>query len=112
MAAKPWPLRRHAVAQPELLAEVVLRVEAAPAGHLRDAYVAGLEEARRFLEALLLQELAEQAAGDAMEPARNVLPRVAELFGHGFHSDFLVRAKAASHCFDQRSQQAVHTILL
>jgi hypothetical protein len=47
-----------------------------------------------------------------VEAAGDVLSRVAELFGDGFDRHFLVRAKAASHCLDERSQQTVHTLLL
>src|SRR5687768_4843646 len=55
--------RRHAVPDPELLAEVVLRVESAAARDLGDPDVAGLQQASRFLQALLLEELAEEPPG-------------------------------------------------
>src|SRR5437016_13862802 len=89
--------RGHAEAFAELLAEVVLRVEAAAAGDLRDAHVAVLEQAGRFFQTLLLEEMAEQAAGDAVEPAGDVLTRVAELLRHCFDGQLLVGANAAAH---------------
>lgn len=104
--------RRHPVAEPELLAEIVFRVEPASARDLGDADVAGLEEAGGFLQALFLQELAEQTSRQAVEAAGDVLPRISQLFGHGLDRDFLVGAKSASHRLDQRSQQAVHKLLL
>src|SRR6266404_6069425 len=75
--------RRHAESLSELLAEVVLRVEAAAAGDLRDAHVAALQQARRLFQTLLFQEVAEQASGNPVEAPGDVLSRVAELLGYG-----------------------------
>jgi hypothetical protein len=49
--------RRHAEPEPELLSEVVLGVEAAAAGDLRDAQIPGLEQLRRFFQPLLLEKV-------------------------------------------------------
>src|SRR5258708_14240699 len=76
--------RRHAEAFAELLAEVVLRIEAAAAGDLRDTHVAALQQARRLLQPLLLQEMAEQTAGNSVEAPGDVLSRVAALLCDGF----------------------------
>src|ERR1044071_4764623 len=54
--------RRHAEAHAELLAEIVLRVKAAAARDHRHAHVAVLEQARRFFQPLLFEEVAEQPA--------------------------------------------------
>ena len=100
--------RRHAEALAELLAEVVLRVEAAAAGDLRHAQVAPLEQPRRFLQPLFLEEVAQESAGDAVEASGDVLSRVAELFGHGLDCHFFVGAQAPANGFDEVAQQAVH----
>src|SRR5205807_9595942 len=71
-------------------------------------HVAVLEQAGRFFQALLLEEMAEQAAGDAVEPAGDVLTRVAELLRHCFDGQLLVGANAAAHRLDQTAQEAIH----
>src|SRR5437762_9942669 len=71
--------RRHAEALAELLSEVILRVEATAAGHLRDAHVAVLEQPGRLLQPLFLEEVAKEAAGHAVEASRHVLSCIAEL---------------------------------
>src|SRR6478672_5738534 len=70
--------RGHAEALPELLAEVVLGVKAAAPRDLRHAQIAALEQARGLLQPLLLEEVAEEPAGDAVEASGDVLTRVAE----------------------------------
>jgi soluble lytic murein transglycosylase-like protein len=67
-----------------------------------------LEQARRFLQPLLFEEVTEEPAGDAMKAAGDVLSRIAELFRYCFDGDFLVVAKAAPNRFDELAQQAVH----
>src|ERR1041385_9491340 len=79
--------RRHAEALAELLSEVVLRSEPAAPRDLRDAQVPALEQPRRLLQPLLLQEVAEQSSGDAVEAAGDVLTRIAELFRHCLRSE-------------------------
>src|SRR6185503_9352757 len=104
--------RRHAVADAELLAEVVLRIEAAAARDLGDAQIAALEQPCRLLEPLLFQKLAQEPSGDSMKAAGDVLPRIAELLRHRFHRYLFVGTKTPAHCFDERTQEAVHTLLL
>src|SRR3954451_20064406 len=101
--------RRHAEAFAELLAEVVLRVEAAAARDLRHAHIAVLEQAGCFFEALLLEEVAEEASGEPVEAARDILARVAELFRHGFDGQLFVGTHAAAHRLDQSAQEAIHS---
>ena len=96
----------------ELLAEVVLRIESAAAGDLRHAEISLLEQARSFLEALLLEEVAEKAPGEAVESARYVLPGVSELPRNRFDGHLFVRAKATPNRFDERSKKAVNVRLL
>src|SRR5438270_592986 len=91
--------RRHSVAFAELLPEVVLGVEAAAARHLRHAQVAGLEQPRGLLEPLLLEEVAEETSGHAVEAAGDVLPRVAELARHGFDGHLFIVAQTAANRF-------------
>ena len=75
---------------PELLAEVVLGVESTAPGDLGNPQVAVLEQPRSFLEALFLQEVAEEPAGHPVETPRDVLPGVSQLSGDGLHGDLLV----------------------
>jgi hypothetical protein len=93
--------RRHSESLAKLLAKVVLGIEPAAPRDLRNAKVPGLEQTRGFLESLFLQKVAEEAAGDAMKTAGNVLSRVSELFGDGFHRDFLVIADAPADTLDE-----------
>src|SRR5712691_8977328 len=92
---------RHPESLPELLAEVVLRIEAAAAGDHGDAKIAGFEQASRFFQPLLFEEVAEQATGGAVESAGDVLPRVPELFGDRLDGDLLIGAKPAPNGLDQ-----------
>jgi len=85
----PW---RHPIAVPELLAEVVLGIEAAASGDLGDAQVAVLEQSGSLLQTLLLEKMAEKAPGHPVEAARDVLARVPQFSGYSLHSDFFVRA--------------------
>src|ERR1051325_10735048 len=101
VAVRPELARRHSIALAELLVEVVLGVEHTAAGDLRDAQVTSIEQAGRLLQALLFQEVAQETAGDAVEAARDVLPRVAELFRDRLDRDLLVGAQPAAHGFDQ-----------
>jgi hypothetical protein len=48
--------------------------------------------------------VAEQSAGDAVKSAGDVLPRVAELFGHCFYGQLFVVADAAADGRDQGTQ--------
>src|ERR1051326_280949 len=96
--------RRHAEALAELLTEIVLRVEAAAAGDLRDAHVAVLEQPRRFLQPFLFEEVAEEPAGDAVETSGDVLPRIAELFRDCLDRHFFVGAQAPANGFDELAQ--------
>src|SRR5204862_5699678 len=80
--------RRHAVADAELLTEIVLGVESTAARDLRDAEGSAFQQPRRFLEPLLCDKLAEQTAGGAMKTAGEVLTRVAGLFNQGLDIRF------------------------
>jgi len=93
--------RRHSKSLAKLLAKVILGIEPAASRDLRHAKVPGLQETRSFLESLFLQKVAEEAAGDAMKTAGHVLSRVPELFGDGFHGDFLVIADAPADTLNE-----------
>src|SRR5204862_5708220 len=93
--------RRHPEALAELLPKVILGIESAAARDLRDAHVAAFEEARRLAQAFFFEEVAEQASGDAMEAAGDVLARVAELFGDCFNRQLFVVADAPADGRDQ-----------
>src|ERR1043165_1888951 len=93
--------RRHAEALAELLTEIVLRVEAAAAGDLRDAPVGVLAPPRRLLQPFLFEEVAEEPAGDAVETSGDVLPRIAELFRDCLDRHFFVGAQAPANGFDE-----------
>ena len=92
----------------ELLAEVVLGIESATARDLRYPQIAGLEQARGFLEPFLFHEVTQQTSGHAVKASGYVLPRVPELSCHCFNGDFFICAQAAANCLDQSSKETVH----
>jgi hypothetical protein len=93
--------RRHSESLAKLLTEVVLGIEPAAPRDLRHAKIASLEQTRSFLESLLLQKVTKKAAGDAMKTAGHVLSRESELFGNGFHGDFLIIADAPADTLNE-----------
>src|SRR5438093_5800173 len=61
--------RRHAEAFPELLPEVVLGIKAAAAGDLGNAQISAFEEAGCLFQPFFLEEVTEEASGDAVKAA-------------------------------------------
>jgi proteasome lid subunit RPN8/RPN11 len=93
--------RRHAETEAKLLPEVVLGIEAAATGDLRDAEIASLQQLRGLFQPFLLEEVAEQAAGHTVKASGDVLARVTELAGHRFDADLFIASETTPDAFDQ-----------
>jgi len=99
---------RHSEAASELLAEVVLRLEATEMGDLADLELAILEKARSFLEALFFEELTEESSGRAVEAARHILACEPEIVRDLLDGELFVPIEAASYAFQQGADEIIH----
>lgn len=102
---------RHSEAFPKLLAKVVFGIESAAPRDLGNTKVSGLQKTRGLSESFFLEEMAQEAARNAMKTAGNVLPGVSKFFRDCFHGDFLVIADSSPDTLNEGSKEAVHTAL-
>ena len=92
---------RHSEAFAKLLAKVVLGIESAAPRDLGNTKVSGLQKTRGLSESFFLEEMAQEAAGNAMKTAGNVLPGVSKLFRDCLHGDFLVIADSSADTLNE-----------
>jgi hypothetical protein len=100
--------RGHTEAVPELLPEVILRLETAEVGDLADLELAVLEKTRCFLEPLFLEELTEEASRGTVESPGDVLTCEAQVVRNLLDGEFFVPVESAPHTLQQGADEIIH----